>query len=165
VRNHHSRTIICFASFFDCSAPPPKKERLILALSKKTCRKLPVGLGQPRKAWEKDAQTKAWEKDAQTNVGKSSRESFHGRRVSQTNRPLYAVTIPTRTLTRTVEEAGSIRGSAYQHPITFRTRFTHRDHDAQLAAGKQSHASYHTSHFTQFFCRARKCAKKGRSTG
>jgi hypothetical protein len=42
---------------------------------------------------------------------------------------------------------------------TFRTQ---RDHDAQLAAGKQSHASYHTSHFTQFFCRV--SAKKGRST-
>lgn len=33
VRNNHSRTIICFASFFDSSAPPPKKkERLILSL-------------------------------------------------------------------------------------------------------------------------------------
>ena len=32
MRNSHSRTIIWFGSFFDCSAPPKKKERLVLAL-------------------------------------------------------------------------------------------------------------------------------------
>jgi len=35
VRNSHSRTIIWFGSFFDCSAPPQKKGRLVLALPMK----------------------------------------------------------------------------------------------------------------------------------
>lgn len=35
MRNSHSRTIILFGSFFDCSAPHPKKERLVLALKMK----------------------------------------------------------------------------------------------------------------------------------
>ena len=35
VRNSHSRTIILFGSFFDCSAPPQKKGRLVLALPMK----------------------------------------------------------------------------------------------------------------------------------
>ena len=48
--NSHSIKIILFGSFFDCSAPPKKKERLVLAL--------PIQedgnrrLVQPRKKWE-----------------------------------------------------------------------------------------------------------------
>lgn len=73
------------------------------------------------------------------NLTGKSRESFHARVA-----PLYAVPYPGARLGpySTREEADSIRKENYQH-------FTQRKHDEQLAAGKQSHASYHTSHFTQ----------------
>ncbi|KAL4371432.1 hypothetical protein AHAS_Ahas06G0165200 [Arachis hypogaea] len=73
------------------------------------------------------------------NLTEKSHKSFHVRVV-----PLYDVPYPGARLGpySTREEADSIRKENYQH-------FTKKKHDEQLATDKQSHASYHTSHFTQ----------------
>ena len=49
MRNSRSRTIIWFASFFDCSAPPQNQERLVLALLIQEDREIAGWVGPTKK--------------------------------------------------------------------------------------------------------------------